>query len=166
MLNVLRQEKKKQIGLAMRVIAKAPYGAKASHKLFPSEVINLHWSIFDEKGSVFYSTNNQIDIKKIKAIKKIFLFANSKDERFLCSADIESIERRDEYWIPNDALDFLPQEWKYEKKKCWIKLRNFEQIDIDKCNYKVLNQDILLKGKILEKRFTTCYVDIFNNTTM
>lgn len=160
MLSVLRKNDEKPIGLAMRVSAKAPYGAKASHKLYPSDLINLHWSIADEKGFVFYSTNNQIDMKKIKRIKKIFLFGNSMNEQFLCSADVESIERRDEEWIPDDALDFSPQEWKDEAKKCWLKLRNFEQIDIDECDYKVLNEDILLKDKILEKRFPICYVDI------
>lgn len=160
MLNILRKDNEKQIGLAMRVSAKAPYGAKVSHKLTPAEIINLHWSIADEKGSVYYSTNNQINFKKIKDIKKIFFFANSVGQQFLCSADIESIERKNEDWIPNDALDFSPEEWKYEEKKCWMKLSNFEQIDIDECEYKVLNEDVLLKDKILAMRFPTCYVDI------
>lgn len=160
MLNILRKDKERQIGLAMRVSAKAPYGAKASHKLSPATIVNLHWGVAEDKGIVFYSTNNQIHMKKIKEIKKIFLFGNSMGEQFLCSADVEDIERRDEEWIPDDALNFSPQEWKSEPKKCWLKLSNFEQIDIDECEYKVLNEDVLLKDKILEKRFPTCYVDI------
>lgn len=54
----------------MRVSAKAPYGAKASHKLSPATITNLHWAVANQKEYVFYSTNNQIDIKKINGIKK------------------------------------------------------------------------------------------------
>ena len=165
MLNISKKNNEKPIGLAMRVSAKAPYGAKASHKLSPATITNLHWAVANQKEYVIYSTNNQIDIKKINGIKKIFLFGNSMEEQFLCSADVKGIERRDEPWIPDDALNFSPEEWKCEKKKCWIKLTNFQQIDIDDCYYKVLNEDVLLKDKILEKRFPTCYVeiDIWNN---
>lgn len=49
----------------MRVSAKAPYGAKASHKLSPATITNLHWAVANQKEYVFYSTNNQIDIKRL-----------------------------------------------------------------------------------------------------
>lgn len=49
------------------------------------------------------------------------------EEQFLCSADVKGIERRDEPWIPDDALNFSPEEWKCEKRNVGLSLLIFSK---------------------------------------
>lgn len=160
MLITNKSKDKESVGLALRVSAKSAFGAKASHKLLPSEIINKHWEIACSADMVAYSTNVPLDPKKSDEIEKVFLFANSKEEMFICRCDVVEILIGDKEWIPNIDAKYLVPEWENEAKKNWLILKNFKQIDIDTCEYQLLNENIYLKEQMLKPRFNTCYVSL------
>ncbi|MBW4863028.1 MAG: hypothetical protein KZY55_08285, partial [Paeniclostridium sp.] len=162
-INKMKNEKKENIvGLAVRVSARAPFGSKASHKLLPSEIVNLHWGVYEKFGMVAYGTNVKINPNKKDRIDKIFLFGNSNDELFLCICDVVKIFISDDECRPNIESKYLVPEWNKENKKTWLMIKNFRQLDIDTCEYKLLNESKYLREQILKPRFNSCYVNIEN----
>lgn len=163
MFNMLKLNQNKvteTVGVALRVSARSPFGAKPYHKLPPSSVVNRHWEIANKEGLAVFSTNVILDTKRWGKIDKLILFANSQSEIFLCVCDIVEILAKDNEWKPNIDEKFLVPEWKDEEKRTWIMVKNFKQLDIDTCEYQLLNKDILLREQILKPRFRSCYVKL------
>ncbi len=161
MLILEKEKNERPIGLMLRVVAKSTLGCK--HIFLPHEILNKHWEVADLHGKCAYSTNVPFNLEKWGKIEKVFFFANSKGETWLCSCTVEKIMMKENEWIPNIDEKYLVSEWKDEPKKNWLILKNFEQIEINDCKYKCLNKDMLIKEQILAPRFRSCYVDIEND---
>ena len=157
MLNIIKETP--ATGLAFRISATAPFGARAIHKLLPSEIIDKHWAVADAQGRVAFSTDVSVDVGANPNIRKVIFFANSKGQSFLCEADLEDIFTFDAPTVPAHIPPELQvPEWRGEPKRTWLILRNFRQLDIDSCELRLLNKPVLLRDQILVPRFRTCFV--------
>lgn len=161
MLDLKKAGHNEAVGLAFRISATAPYGAKASHKLLPSEVIDAHWAVADAQGQVAFSTDVIIDTRANPEISRIFFFANSRDEQFLCQAEVISIRSEEQPFVPEGIAEAVqvPQ-WRGQPKRTWIFLKDFRQLDIESCGSVLLNKPVLLRDQILVPRFRTCFVKL------
>ena len=161
MLNLKAEKNSEAVGIAFRISATAPVGARPSHKLLPSQVVDKYWEVAESVGQVAFSTDVAIDVRAYPNIQKIILFANSKGQEFLCQADVADILTFEEPAVPASVTEELQvPEWRGQPKKTWLILRNFRQLDIESCELELLNKPCLLRDQIRVPRFRTCFVKL------
>lgn len=159
MKKILKLEDK-SIALAIKVRKKDNFDC--------SDIINMHWTIYDKIGYCWYSTNLRVSNTKLQRIKKLYLFGtNTNGEKIIVETEVSRIIKRKIEDIPIEIKKIsIPEAFKEEEKNVWFRLKNFKVIDIEETDLKLTYKDGTLREKILiPERSNMFYVNIKEEET-
>ena len=90
------------------------------------EIINSHYKIAKDKGSVWFSTAIQISTKRI--IDKVLFVAHNGNEEVYVLADVIDIKVQKDPFIVEEK-DLIPANYQNEAKISWLLIKNMKKVD-------------------------------------
>ena len=101
------------------------------------EVLDAHVEKAEESGSVYFSTSNRLDPKKVKQVTKVILVNKSFSE----IADLVGYKYFDEKSAPINAADYAPVIFSEDQDLHWLQLSNIREVSLDELNtFEMINK--------------------------
>lgn len=90
------------------------------------EIINSHYRIAQEKGSVWFST--AIPVSNNRQIDKVLFVVNGENGEIYITADILETNIKNEPFVLDDCEDIIPKTYQGEKKRTWLHITNMRKV--------------------------------------
>lgn len=125
----------------------------------PQTIINVHLQKCQERKKAYFSTSYGTNGRKLKALDSVLLYNVTRNIFYI--ADIETaIGYGKEKNIPDDAVDFSPEQYANIPEKTWFLIKNIKKVqlqDLDKYYFDKTPVDEHLKTTKRWNRFYYAY---------
>lgn len=102
------------------------------------EVLDAHLEKANEVGSVYFSTSNRMDPKKLTKVSNILLVS----KEFTYIADLILYQYFNKKSAPLDAAIYAPSLFADDQDYHWLKLKNIREISLDELNtFQMINKE-------------------------
>lgn len=102
------------------------------------EVLEAHLEKANEVGSVYFSTSNRMDPKKLTKVSNILLV----NKEFTYIADLVLYQYFNKKSAPLDAAVYAPSLFADDQDYHWLKLKNIREISLDELNtFQMINKE-------------------------
>lgn len=91
------------------------------------EIINRHFKIQREKGSVWFST--AIPISTIRQIDEVLFVVSTEMGYLYVTADVLETKLGKEPFYLKGSDELIPESYRGEKKKTWLHISNMKKVD-------------------------------------
>lgn len=92
------------------------------------EIVRKHIEILGKKGKVYFSTNLQVDKKRISSIHTLAIYNVNEDIYYLADVDTARVGVSADF-LPEDAKEFSPVKYGTEYARTWFLLSKIEKIE-------------------------------------
>ena len=103
------------------------------------EVLDAHLEKANEVGSVYFSTSNRIDPKKLEKVTQVLLVS----KLFTYIADLVGYDYFEDKSAPSDVVSYAPAIFAEDQDNHWLKLANIRPIGFDELNtFEMVNKKV------------------------
>ena len=103
------------------------------------EVLEAHLEKANEVGSVYFSTSNRIDPKKLEKVTQVLLVS----KLFTYIADLVGYDYFEDKSAPSDVVSYAPAIFAEDQDNHWLKLANIRPIGFDELNtFEMVNKKV------------------------
>ena len=103
------------------------------------EVLDAHLEKANEVGSVYFSTSNRMDPKKLTKVSNILLVS----KEFTYIADLVGYDYFEDKSAPSDVVSYAPAIFAEDQDNHWLKLANIRPIGFDELNtFEMVNKKV------------------------